>query len=65
MIEKHIIKIVKDYQQTEKYKDYKKLYYINNRDNLNEKFTCECGKVFTLKHKNRHCQSKFHIEHLK
>ena len=39
-------------------------YYQNNKDKINEKCLCECGKHFTHNHKSRHQRSKRHINFL-
>ena len=52
----------KDYYENNK--EYYKEYRENNKDKINEKksqkFTCECGKIFRIDYKSRHCRSKIH-----
>ena len=50
---------------TEEYnKEYNKerckKWYENNKEKQNEKFTCECGSIYTRTHKARHFKTKKH-----
>lgn len=48
-------------EKREKDKEYRE----NNQDKFNEKHNCECGSVFTYKHKTRHFKTKIHLEYMK
>tara|TARA_R110001606_G_C15300751_1_gene642555 strand:- start:685 stop:1224 length:540 start_codon:yes stop_codon:yes gene_type:complete len=48
-------------QNKEKITLNKKEYYEKNKDKINEKFTCECGGKYTIKHKLTHSKTKKHI----
>ena len=50
-------RIVKD-------KECKSKYHAENSDKINEKLVCECGKIYTYKHKSRHIKTKNHQEYL-
>jgi len=69
---------IKQYNQLnkDKLKEYKKQYhelnkeqskqrYIQNRDKLSQKYTCECGEVLCVASKSRHEKRKKHQEYLK
>tara|TARA_R110000822_G_scaffold42529_2_gene115580 strand:- start:30 stop:473 length:444 start_codon:yes stop_codon:yes gene_type:complete len=39
-------------------------YYHKNKDKINEKIKCECGKFFCKSSKSHHIQTKFHKENI-
>lgn len=44
----------------EYYKKRNKEWYKKNKDKINEKFTCECGSIYTRHHKARHFKTNKH-----
>ena len=63
----------KEYRQLEgnceKAKQYAKQYRQANKQKLMERdsvqIECECGKIYTRRHKSRHLKSAYHISHSK
>ena len=49
----------------DKLKERRKQKYIQNRDKLFQKYTCECGEVLCVASKSRHEKRKRHQEYLK
>ena len=56
----------KEYHEDHKehYKQYKKQWYLNNKESINErqsqKVNCDCGGKYTMNHKERHMRTKKH-----
>ena len=54
---------------SERLKEYIKQYRLNNAERIKEYrrqcYECICGMTYTIQHKNRHIQSKYHIENVK
>jgi len=42
----------------------KKIYYDQNKDEINKICNCECGRTYTHCHKSRHMKSKLHLRGL-
>ena len=40
-------------------------YYIENKSKILKRIMCECGKIYTEKHKNRHFKSDRHLNFIK
>ena len=65
-----VLNQMKQYEEKnlEKLKEYRKQYYLNNIEKIKnyniKKYTCECGKTTTIKHKLRHETSKHHQQYL-
>ena len=45
-------------------KEKKRVYYENNKDKLNEKFTCSCGGKYICRSRLRHFKTKKHLKYL-
>ena len=45
-------------------KEKKRVYYENNKDKLNEKFTCSCGGKYICHNRLRHFKTKKHLKYL-
>ena len=46
------------------HKESVKAYNDTNKDEINEKFDCECGGKYTHAHKSRHIKSTIHLNYL-
>tara|TARA_R110000772_G_scaffold1832_2_gene6208 strand:- start:582 stop:1133 length:552 start_codon:yes stop_codon:yes gene_type:complete len=56
----------KEYRENNKehIKEYNKEYRENNKEKFTEKIKCECGVIYTYKHKTRHFKTKTHLKYI-
>jgi len=59
------LNIISCFQGKDELLNYQKNYYINNKDKIAEKFSCECGGKYTNINKATHFKTKKHLKYIK
>jgi hypothetical protein len=52
---------IKAYRTEQEKKDYRKQHYINTKETLKEKITCECGSIICKCDISKHLKTKKHL----